>query len=167
MAIKFKTIQNIQKYNRFRSEPFYNSKWTTKLITKLMKSGKRAVIEKKIFEVLAVIRNESESKNMAHYLIQYLYTIKPLMEIKLRRQWSRLVPVPFPLKIRHQLIKALSNLVYKIRENNGRKKLKLKTRILFELRNIQQGKSSPLALRRDEFYNKLIFAGRYIRYRWK
>lgn len=170
MAIKFKHKFNIEKFVRFRVEPIYNSKWTTKMITKLMKSGKRSIIERKIYEVFHIIRKKFLKKNIAQYLTQYLYETKPLMDLRLRRQWNRLVPVPFPLKLRRQLIKAMSNLVYKIRENpqeGKRKKSKIKSRILSILLNMQKKKESQLAKKRDIYNNKVVFAGRYLRYRWK
>ena len=170
MTVKFKYKFNFEKFARFRVEPFYNSKWVTKLITKLMKSGKRSIIERKVYEVLHIVKQRTLKKNIAHYLTQYLYETKTLIDLRLRRQWNRLLPVPFPLKLRRQLIKAMSNLIYKIRQNpqeGKKKKWRIKTRILYVLLDLQKKKRSPLAKKRDIYNNKVTFAGRYLRYRWK
>ena len=165
MAIQFKYKFNFERFARFRTEPFYHSKWITKLTTKLMKSGKRAVMERRIHEVLKIVKVKTQSKNIAQYITRYLYTIKPIIELKLRRQWNRLIPVPFPLKLRRQLIKAMSNLIYKIRENPH--KLRIKTRIRQELLDMQKKQESALALKRDSYTNKVIFSGKFWSKRWK
>jgi len=165
MAIQFKHKFNFEKFARFRAEPFYHSKWITKLITKLMKSGKRAVMERKIYEALRIIKIKTQNKNLAQYLTRYLYTIKPIIELRLRRQWNRLIPVPFPLKLRRQLIKAMSNLINKIRENPN--KLRIKTRVRWELLEIQKKQESVLALKRDAYTHKVIFSGKFWSKRWK
>jgi len=51
-----------------------------------MKSGKRAVMERKIYEALRIIKIKTQNKNLAQYLTRYLYTIKPIIELRLRRQ---------------------------------------------------------------------------------
>ena len=51
-----------------------------------MKSGKRAVMERRIHEVLKIVKVKTQSKNIAQYITRYLYTIKPIIELKLRRQ---------------------------------------------------------------------------------
>jgi len=53
----------------------------------------------------------------------------------------------------------MSNLIYKIRENPH--KLRIKTRIRQELLDMQKKQESALALKRDSYTNKVIFSGKF------
>ena len=133
-----------------------------------MKSGKKARIEKIVYNNFSILKFQIEPCNyqsVAHFLTIKLELIKSVFELKLRRRGRQFVHVPFPLKPRRQLVKALSSLVYQIRKKKGFKK-SLQTRMLAAFLNLNQINDVKLIKERNCLYDKVIKNKNNTRFRW-
>ncbi|MBU0578584.1 30S ribosomal protein S7 [Patescibacteria group bacterium] len=74
----------------------YGSSKVTKLINKVMKSGKKTVAQKQVYQALEIVK-EKTKKNPVEVLEQVLDRIRPQIEVRSRRVGGASYQVPMPV----------------------------------------------------------------------
>jgi len=80
-----------------KPDPLYQSLLVTRLINRVMRSGKKTVAQRQIYRALDLIK-EKTKKNPLEILTQALDNIKPNMEVKPRRVGGASYQVPMPVR---------------------------------------------------------------------
>jgi small subunit ribosomal protein S7 len=121
----------IKKYNKvkFRPDAFYRSFWFAKLTNKFMRQGKKAKVEKHVWDAFRDLKRRTKQK--ANLLLFFtLMKVRPILGFISKRLGREFKRVPVPLFPRRQIIVALKWLVQSINLNRS---LSLKKRIRSEL----------------------------------
>ncbi len=82
-------------------DPLYQSRLVTRLINRVMKSGKKSVAQKQVYQALvALVQFEGfKDKSPLEILSTALENIKPVMEVRPRRIGGAAYQVPMPVKV--------------------------------------------------------------------
>jgi ribosomal protein S7 len=138
-----------------------------------MIDGKKAIIERIVYSVFAKLKNQIKYITTSQFLVNKLVEAQSVIELKVRRRSRKYILVPFPIKIRRQLTRSLSKLVYLIRGVHGknrnkkkRLKISLKQRVLIGLSNLNNPTGNKLLTIKAKYYSKIIQNKNYINYRW-
>ncbi|OGV92402.1 30S ribosomal protein S7 [Microgenomates group bacterium RIFCSPLOWO2_01_FULL_47_10] len=78
-------------------DPLYQSRLVTKLITRSMKDGKRAVAETNIYTALELVKTKTK-KDPIEVLDAAIKNISPQMEVRSRRVGGAAYQVPTPVR---------------------------------------------------------------------
>ncbi len=84
-------------------DPLYQSRLVTRLINRVMVSGKKSVAQKQIYKALEVLGKENskekaEKANPLEILSTALENLKPVMEVRPRRIGGAAYQVPIPVR---------------------------------------------------------------------
>ena len=105
MSQKFKN-KNKLKMLIWQKDSLYNSWWFHKFISKLMFSGKKFSIEKKLY--FSLYRLKKGNKMLPFYLFMHFFEkIKPFLSTISKRLGRKFYLVPVPIRIRRQYIVGL------------------------------------------------------------
>ncbi|MFZ5365699.1 MAG: 30S ribosomal protein S7 [Patescibacteria group bacterium] len=85
------------KKRQIAEEPLFGSKLVAKLINRTMKSGKKSVAQKQIYQAFELVR-EKTKKDPIVVFNQALENIKPQMEVRPRRIGGAAYQVPMPVR---------------------------------------------------------------------
>jgi len=91
-------------------DPRYNSTEVTKIINRVMISGKKSIAIKHVYNALEIIKKETKEKPL-DVLLSALDNIKPRVEVRSRRVGGAAYQVPMPVTPRRQLALAIRWLV--------------------------------------------------------
>lgn len=97
------------KKNVLKSDPVYKSGEVAKLVSYIMKDGKKQVAEKIVYDVLA--RLEKEQKDPLKTLHQAIQNVAPNFEVKPRRLGGASYLVPIEVRRERKLFLALNWIV--------------------------------------------------------
>jgi small subunit ribosomal protein S7 len=78
-------------------DPIYKSRLLAKIINRSMRSGKKSVAQKQIYQALELLKNQG-IEHPLKALRQALDNIKPQMEVRARRIGGAAYQVPVPVK---------------------------------------------------------------------
>lgn len=154
-------IERIKKI-KWQTDLLYNSVWLKKLTNKLMLKGKKAVIEKIIFETIIDLKIKFK-KNPVDLFDKTLLLVRPIFVFVIKRIFSKNYQIPVPLNFRRQIVTSLSWFVESIRE---RKEQKLSLKLFAEMASFMQNKESSLLAKRNKHYNLVSENRINARYRW-
>lgn len=88
----------------------YKSTEVTKLINKVMESGKKSIAERQVYNALEIVKQVSKQDEL-EVLKTAIENIKPRMEVRSRRVGGAAYQVPMPVTPRRQFALALRWLV--------------------------------------------------------
>lgn len=89
--------RNIAKKRFISSDPIYNSKLISMLTVRILKSGKKGVAQKIVYESLDMIK-EKTSSNPLQVLEKAIRNATPLVEVKARRVGGSTYQVPMEVR---------------------------------------------------------------------
>lgn len=78
-------------------DPIYNSQLITRLINRVMRSGKKTVAQKQVYQAFDLVK-EKTKKEPLEIFTQALENIKPSMEVRPRRVGGAAYQVPMPVR---------------------------------------------------------------------
>jgi ribosomal protein S7 len=155
----------IKKYKKlkFRSDALYRSFWFAKLTNKFMRQGKKALVEKYVWNAFRKVKHKTK-KNVIVLLFSTLMKIRPLFGFISKRIGREFKKVPIPLLPRRQIIIALKWFVDSVKLNRSSS---LEKRICSELWTFTKKRPSFLR-RRYIAYAVEVYQNRLnSRFRWK
>ncbi len=89
------------KLRRIDPDPVYGNVLVTKLINRLMKDGKKSVIQKEVYRAFELIAERTKEKP-GDVFLKALENIKPTMEVRPRRVGGAAYQVPMQVRGRRQ-----------------------------------------------------------------
>nr|QCI07409.1 ribosomal protein S7 [Leiomenia cribrosa] len=89
--------RNKAKKRQVSSDPIYNSKLISMLTVRILKSGKKSLAQKIIYEALDIVK-EKTSKNPLQILEKAIRNATPLVEVKARRVGGSTYQVPMEVR---------------------------------------------------------------------
>lgn len=78
-------------------DPVYKSRTVTKLVNKVMRSGKKSVAQTQVYKSLKLIKEKTKQEPLS-VLMKALDNIKPLMEVRSRRVGGAAYQIPMPVR---------------------------------------------------------------------
>jgi small subunit ribosomal protein S7 len=139
----------------------YHSVTVTRLINKIMLSGKKSTAEQVVYEALQVLERE-EAKPPVTVLEQALKNTIPVLEVKPRRVGGATYQVPVEVRPDRGLSLAIRWLVKSSRARTGRS---MAERLAAELSDAAKGQGVTVKKREDT--HKMAEANRaFAHYRW-
>ena len=80
------------------ADPIYANRLVTKLINRVMISGKKTVAQKQVYDAFDIIKKKIKAQDPVEVFRQALENIKPAMEVRSRRVGGAAYQVPMPVK---------------------------------------------------------------------
>ena len=143
------------------ADPIYNDKVVTKLINKIMLSGKKGVAQRICYDAFDIIK-EKTGKNPVEVFEQALNNIMPVLEVKARRVGGATYQVPMEVRPERKQSLGLRWLVEYSRKRNERT---MKERLAGEL--MDASNSMGAAVKKREDTHKMAEANKaFAHYRW-
>jgi small subunit ribosomal protein S7 len=84
------------KLKESQPDPIYKNRLVTKLINRLMRDGKKSVIQKQVYEAFDLIKEKGEDP--VKIFTKAIENIKPAMEVRPRRVGGAAYQVPMPVR---------------------------------------------------------------------
>ena len=142
-------------------DPKYNNLLVAKLISQVLKDGKRAVAERLVYDSFDMIQQKSGSQPL-DIMQKAIDNVKPHLEVKPRRVGGATYQVPVEVHSKRGLTLALRWIVNFARERSGRP---MAERLAQELLDAASGQGSSVKKRED--LHKMADANRaFAHYRW-
>jgi len=79
-------------------DPVYNNQLVTKMINKIMVSGKKTIAQKHVYKALDIIKTKTKVDNPIDILREAIDNAKPSMEVRSRRVGGAAYQVPTPVR---------------------------------------------------------------------
>nr|YP_009332649.1 ribosomal protein S7 [Membranoptera weeksiae]YP_009332869.1 ribosomal protein S7 [Membranoptera tenuis]AHZ94663.1 ribosomal protein S7 [Membranoptera weeksiae]AKL79125.1 ribosomal protein S7 [Membranoptera tenuis] len=89
--------RNIAKKRPIKPDPIYNSKLISMLTVRILKSGKKGLAQKIIYQALDIIKNKTQ-KDPLEILEKAIRNATPLVEVKARRIGGSTYQVPMEVR---------------------------------------------------------------------
>lgn len=89
--------RNIAKKRKIYSDPIYNSRLISMLTTRILKSGKKGIAQKIVYESMRIIESKT-NKNALEILEKAVRNSTPLVEVKARRIGGSTYQVPMEVR---------------------------------------------------------------------
>lgn len=89
--------RNTSKKRIVKPDPVYQSKLVSMLTVRVLKSGKKSIAQKIIYQSLDIIKSKSTSEPL-HILEQAIRNVTPLVEVKARRVGGSTYQVPIEVR---------------------------------------------------------------------
>lgn len=162
MTKKKKTIQNYQK-KKIHVDPLYQSYWFSKFINKFIKNGKKANMEKIIYQSLNKIKIRFQRLPMK-LLFFSLIRLKPMFYLVSKRFGKEFKKIPMLLEPRRQYIIALTWLVNHIKTESS---LNFENKFIQVFTNLLKKKKTALTKYRNTYFFDIQAARINRKFRWK
>jgi len=142
-------------------DPKFHNATVSRLISKVMKCGKKRTAERIVYEALDVLEQRS-SKDPVTALEQAVKNATPLLEVKPRRVGGATYQVPVEVRPDRGLFLALTWLLKSARARKGKS---MTERLADELSDALRGEGTTIKKREDT--HKMAEANRaFAHYRW-
>ena len=89
--------RNIAKKRKIYSDPIYNSKLISMLTVRILKSGKKGLAQKMVYESMKIIEDKTQ-KDALEILEKAVRNTTPLVEVKARRIGGSTYQVPMEVR---------------------------------------------------------------------
>ncbi len=106
------------KLKLIKKDPVYDSQLVTKLINKIMYSGKKTVAQKQVYKALEIAEKKTKKKG-DQVLEEAVDNIKPDLEVRSRRIGGAAYQVPLPVGSRRKESLAIKWLVMAARKRSN------------------------------------------------
>lgn len=146
------------------SDPLYEDRLIAKLINQSMRSGKKTVAGKQVYNSLEIIRNKQEQDPLVIFH-QALENIKPQMEVRPRRIGGAAYQVPAPVRGTRRESLAIRWLVQVAREKPNKEYHTFAEKLAAEI--LDAYKNTGGAVRKKENVHRMAEANRaFAHFRW-
>ena len=143
------------------ADPIYNDKVVTKLINRIMLSGKRGVAQRICYDAFAIV-NEKTGKDAMEAFEEALNNIMPVLEVKARRVGGATYQVPMEVRADRRQTLGLRWLVEYARKRNERT---MRERLAGEIMDALNNAGG--AVKKKDETHKMAEANRaFAHYRW-
>ncbi len=112
MVRHYKTVEKL-KLLRTQSNFFYDSFWLSKFMNKFIKDGRKAIVEKAIYNAFVEIKqrlklNPSDILLKSIEMLRSIVDVAKLFKFRGKRRRRKIILIPVPIQERRQVIMALS-----------------------------------------------------------
>ncbi len=145
-------------------DPIFNNKLVSNLIKKIMKSGKKTVAERHVYDTLEIIK-QRQKKDPIEVFETALRNITPQMEVRSRRVGGAAYQVPTPIKGRRGTSLALRWLVEGARKRPNREFHRFSQKLAQEIIEASNGEGN--AFQKKITAHKMAEANKaFAHFRW-
>lgn len=142
-------------------DPVYGQKLVSQITNQILKSGKKGVAEKIVYDALDIIK-EKTGENPINVLKKAVDNVRPLLEVKPRRVGGATYQVPVEVSGRRGTTLALRWIVGFTQERKGKKMAERLADELLEALN-----NTGSSIKKKEDLHKMAEANRaFAHYRW-
>lgn len=142
-------------------DPKYNNKNVTRLVGRLMWSGKRSLAERIIYDALALVEERSK-RNPIEVFEQALRQATPVLEVKPRRVGGSTYQVPVEIRSERKLALAMRWLIASSRNRPGKS---IAEKLAAELMDAAAGQGATIR-KREETHKMAESNKAFAHYRW-
>ena len=142
-------------------DPVYGDALVTKLVDCIMRSGKKSLAERIVYDALEIIKTKSKSDPLEVFS-KAMENTKPLLEVKSRRVGGATYQVPVEVRQHRQIALSVRWLTSFARKRDGKT---MQERLAAEILDASQNRGG--AVKRREDIQKMAEANRaFVHYRW-
>jgi len=142
-------------------DPVHGDSLVTKLIDSIMRSGKKSLAERIVYDALEIIKTKSKSDPL-EVLSKALENTKPVLEVKSRRVGGATYQVPVEVRLHRQVALSVRWLTSFARKRDGKT---MQERLAAEILDASQSRGG--AVKRREDIQKMAEANKaFVHYRW-
>jgi len=139
----------------------YNNVMVSRVINKVMYSGKKSTAEGIVYRALQIIENDTR-RNPADVLEQAIRNATPVLEVKPRRVGGATYQVPVEIRGDRRLALAIRWMINSARSRNGRG---MGDKLAAELLDAYRGQGATIKRREDT--HRMAEANKaFVHYRW-
>ncbi len=142
-------------------DPVHGDSLVTKLVDCIMRSGKKSLAERIVYDALDIIKTKSKSDPL-EVLSKALENTKPVLEVKSRRVGGATYQVPVEVRMHRQTALSVRWLTGFARKRDGKT---MQERLAAEILDASQNRGG--AVKRREDIQKMAEANKaFVHYRW-
>jgi len=142
-------------------DPVYGNETLSRLINKIMYSGKKSVAQRVVYDAVTIIEEKSK-KNGVEVVETAIKTVMPVLEVRPRRVGGATYQIPIEVRTERRMALALQWLVRYARERGERTMTEKLAGELMDAAN-----NTGATVKRKEEMHKMAEANRaFAHYRW-
>jgi len=136
------------KVKKIKPDPIYGSRVLAKLINSVMKSGKKSVAQKQVYNALEMVE-KSEKIEPLQVFKKALDNIRPSMEVKTRRVGGAAYQVPTPVRGRRKESLAIRWLISSARAKSNSEFHTFAEKLSSEIIDASKGEGGAMKKKED------------------
>jgi len=145
-------------------DPIYNNRTLTKLINKIMRSGKKSAAYREVYRALDIIK-EKTNNDPIKLFEQAIQNISPRMEVRPRRVGGASYQVPMEVRGNRRIHLALKWLIDAARKRSGKEYHHFSEKLASEL--MDAANSQGEAIKKRDYTHKMADANKaFAHFRW-
>lgn len=142
-------------------DPVYSDALVTKFVDCIMRSGKKSLAERIVYDALEIVKTKSKGDPL-DVLSKALENTKPILEVKSRRVGGATYQVPVEVRLHRQIALSVRWLAGFARKRDGKT---MQERLAAEILDASQNRGG--AVKRREDIQKMAEANKaFVHYRW-
>jgi len=146
------------------ADPIYNSQLVTRLINRVMRSGKKTVAQKQVYRAFDLVHRQTKEDALVVFT-QALENIKPKMEVRPRRVGGAAYQVPMPVRGRRRESLAVRWLILAARSRPNKEYHLFSEKLAAEI--VAAFKKEGGAVKRKEDVHRMAEANKaFAHFRW-
>ena len=142
----------------------YGSVRVSQLINRVMKSGKKSIAQKQVYNAFEIIKEKTKRKPLEVYE-EVLDKIQPQIEVRTRRVGGASYQVPMPVRSRRAFSLALRWLVVEANKRSNRDHHSFAEKLAAEILDILNGQGGTIN-RRDTSHKMADANKAFAHFRW-
>ncbi len=147
------------------ADPVYQSLLVARLVSKIMKDGKKTVAQKQVYKTLESLVEKGSEDNPLEFLKKALENVKPGMEVKSRRIGGASYQVPMPVRTDRKESLALRWLIEAARKKSNSQYHEFWQKLSAEIKDAYN--NTGLAVKKKEDTHKMAEANKaFAHFRW-
>lgn len=144
-------------------DPIYKNKLVTKLINKIMRSGKKSVAQNQVYEAFEIIRQKNEDP--LEVFNKAVQNVSPRMEVRSRRVGGAAYQVPMEVRPERKIVLALHWIIDASRKRPNKEYHTFAQKFAVELLDAAQGQGG--AIKKRDIMHRMAEANRaFAHFRW-
>lgn len=152
------------KHQLAKLDPIYNNRLLTKLINKVMKSGKKSVAEKEVYQAMKNIEEKTKSEPIKLFELA-IQNVAPRMEVRPRRVGGASYQIPIEVKGNRKSHLAMKWIIEAARKRSNKEYHHFSLKLAAEL--IDASKNVGEAIKKRDSTQKMADANRaFAHFRW-
>lgn len=152
------------KHQLPKADPIYNNRFLSKLINKVMRSGKKTVAEKEVYRTIKIIEEKTGSEPIKLFE-QALLNVAPRMEVRPRRVGGASYQVPIEVRGNRKAHLAMKWIIEAARKRSNKEYHHFSEKLAAEL--IDASKGLGESIRKRDSTHKMADANRaFAHFRW-
>ncbi len=152
------------KKRNIQPDPRYKSRLVTKLVNRVMESGKKSIARHQVYEAFSTVE-EKTKKNPLDVFSQAIENIKPNMEVRPRRIGGAAYQVPTPVRGPRREALAIRWLVTTSRERSNKENQRYSDKLASEIMAAANNEGN--AIQKKENMQRMAEANKaFAHFRW-